>query len=1250
MGAVYVAHDRLTGERVALKQMLVSTEQLDFGLAEQAETHHSLQLALAHEFKLLSGLRHPHVISVLDYGFDEEGVAFFTMPFLEGGEPITKAGREESLAQQGRWLENLLQALHYLHRQGVLHRDLKPDNVLVKDGVVSVLDFGLAMMRDEEAAFGGTWEYVAPELLRGGQPSVASDLYGVGVIAYQLLSGEHPFDTDSEYFLDEVATKPIPVEKLPANPPLRTIIQKLLAKEPDERPDNAEEALFALSEAFGWEPPAESQAIRESYLQAATFVGREAEMAQLKAGLAGAVRGQGSAWLIGGESGVGKSRLLDELQTEALVAGCIVLRGQAAVGDSGYSLWREVLRRLVLLVKPDDIVAGILQTILPDIDRLLGRTISPAARVLPDVAAQRLQDTVLGLFQAATRPILLLLEDLQWVQDELDLVIQLSQVASNRSLVLVGSYRSDERPDLPQRLAMMTHLPLSRLSGEAVAQLSQAMLGEAGLEPHILHFLQDETEGNAFFLVEVVRALAEEVGRLSAVGGMLLPETLFPQGIQTVVTRRLEQVPEWAQPLLPLVAVAGREIDPLLLAKLAQVASFDGAIERWLEACAEASVVEIFEAQWRFSHDKLREGVVVSLPTDEQKQMHQIVAETIADVYEDADEKAGLLAHHWQMVGDTQRHRQYARQAGFYALQQYALHEAERYLRQVMSLTADTDWSERYELLKAQEQIYHLQGRRPLQRSVLLVLSQVAQQLNVEAELVAYWRHSRYAEAVGDYEMAAELAYNVVVVAERIGDQAQAVKGYGLLGGVLKRQGHVDDAEKQLLIGLEVAEKIGSDKLLSLMYERLGEVSQYFGNYDKAQERYKRALQIYRETNDYEGIIRCCRGLGSITREMSHHADEGIAYLQEGLAMSRQIGDRRGETRCLNELGMIMNNLNKREEAKAYYLECIAISAEIGELQKESDGLNNMGHIHFTLGEDEEARHYFERALAIKKEIGEGRNAHIILNNLGLVTRRQGDFSRAEEAFRESLAYFEETGARAYATFCLNNLGQIYKELGRYEQARQHYEQAIKIADKIDNRQMSLICLLNLVTVALNQEELEVATQLVKKSIAVSQALDMPLYEGIAWHNQGLIAQSLNDWDAAQTYHEKAVTIQEELKQTALAFEAKSGLLAVAAHNGDRRQTRQLCRQIGTYLEGNPLFSGAEHPFKALWLLIEAGLSIRDRQVKHVLEGAYQALVARTERLTAEQLSLFWEAVPENRLLRTAWKEQFEDKKRHRRR
>ncbi len=251
MGAVYRAVDRLTGELVALKRVLVSAKQLQFASRRDSR---DFRVALAEEFRTLASLRHPHIISVLDYGFDGEKRPYYTMELLQDAQTVVAACGERPFSVKLAFLQQALEALAYLHQRGIIHRDLKPDNMLVVGDQLKLLDFGLAIEGDyagQNAADSvvGTINYMAPELFQSGSASVASDLYALGTVAFQLFAGRHPFAGPSLPFLiSQILTMPPDLAALPIAPQLQDIVGRLMAKEPAERFGSARAGDFRRSQ------------------------------------------------------------------------------------------------------------------------------------------------------------------------------------------------------------------------------------------------------------------------------------------------------------------------------------------------------------------------------------------------------------------------------------------------------------------------------------------------------------------------------------------------------------------------------------------------------------------------------------------------------------------------------------------------------------------------------------------------------------------------------------------------------------------------------------------------------------------------------------------------------------------------------------------------------------------------------------------------------------------------------------------
>jgi tRNA A-37 threonylcarbamoyl transferase component Bud32/tetratricopeptide (TPR) repeat protein len=820
MGAVFRAQDRLMGGTIALKRIRDDESTRSDGDTD-AENQ---RLALAQEFRVLSSLRHPNIISVIDYGFDEDKKPFYTMELLEGAQNILEAGRGRSLSDQLSLIAQVLQALRYLHRRGVIHRDLKPHNVLVVNDQVKVLDFGLSVIGDDStinagSTTAGTLAYMAPEVLMGQAADESADLYAVGMMVFELVAGHHPFDTgDITALINQLLYGNPDVSELDVHPDLKFILERLLARDRVLRFKDAAEVLREMGSLTSNAIFQESAATRESFLQAARLVERDAEVSKLSAALSEALAGRGGLWLVSGESGVGKSRLLDEVRALALVRGALVLRGQAiAEGGSPYFLWRSVLRWLVMQPGLPDEILSPLKILVPDIHELLGRPVPDAPELAPRFAHQRFLDAFQGLFTNLKQPTLILLEDMQWAAESLDVLIHLSSYIGKLSLLVVGSFRDDERPELAGRIPGAHVLRLRRLSDRGIAQLSEAMLGENGKQPHVLELLQRETEGNVFFLVEVVRLLAEEAGQLDRIGLVTLPASVLAGGIKRVIERRLGRIPESAMPLLQFAAVMGRWLDVSVLGRL----SPDKDIQQWLADCSDAAVLEVFEDRWRFTHDKLREGVLELIESDRRPVLHGLIAAELEALRADESETWPMLAFHFGLGGEKAKEARYGVLAGTQALKHGAYRNALVYFDQALQLAITT--------------------------------GQIRDQISFKSHIAS--AHL----GLGEYRPARKLYQENLITAHEIRDDLIVADSLLSLGSVSLVQGEPIEARQYLEEALrlfEVANDLGGQVRVC---NRLGDAAYELGEVAVALAYFQRSLEMSRKDEKGWGMAGAIR-------------------------------------------------------------------------------------------------------------------------------------------------------------------------------------------------------------------------------------------------------------------------------------------------------------------------------------------------------------------------------------------------------
>lgn len=1061
MGTVFRAIDRLTGQSVALKRVTVLNES---GSDTQSDSSTGYRLALAREFKTLASLRHPHVIAVLDYGFDQNRMPYFTMEYLENARSFTRATADLPPGSQIDQISHLLQAIAYLHRRGILHRDLKPANVLITpDGVLKVLDFGLAVERDEwtdELGISGTLSYIAPEIFQGETVSKASDLYSVGVMIYELLAGRHPFHdgpnrpdlliravltqepdlspieewaqafradasdnalpahpnetpltdlnaaTESQIKIEDAwddeqtlrADRTLPAilpasdeadfefvteDRIDANS-LSDIIAHLLIKDPSQRYSDAYEVLHDLSAVLGKIFDQESRAVRESFLQAATFVGRKTELAKLCQALDAAAdleNPQGSLWLVSGESGVGKTRLLDELKNYALVQGVMVMQGQAVEALSKpYQLWREPLRRLLLGSSITTLDASILQDIVPDIGQLLLQDVPPAPQIDEADYKQRLSGTIASMFQRQSRPMLLLLEDLQWSGRSLDVLKTLKDMVQRLPLLIVGSYRHDERPDLPDLLPGANLMRLERLDRAQILELAASMLGDTGRAEHLQDFLAQQTEGNIFFLIEVVRTLAEEAGRLQDIGNLSLPQTVISGGIERIINRRLERVSAEDRTLLQIAALAGRELDLNLLGALIARRFYPELpalnLDEWLINLSNIAVLEVQDGQWRFSHDKLRQGTIQTIAQDKLPGLNRAIALTIESVYPDASEHYRALVNYWRAAGDAQKELHYCQRAGDFSMHTGGFNQAIELYERALELLAQT----------ADDS---LDKRR------------------VQADL-----HSK-------------------------------------LGEALENHGDYPAAQTHLQIALTHGQGLRDAPITARALAGLGDVSWRQSNYGEALKYCADSLNIYRELNDPQGMAQVLNRIGIVHYEQGayEHAER---YLGESLELARVSNQNPIIASVNNNLGLIAFAQGNYAAAHTFFQETLEMTQRSGERRKIAIANLNLGVIAGEQRDYETATHHFSETLRICREIGERRGVSLALKNLGGLAEYQGDFIQAANYYQQSLEIYRELGERQSIAATMTKLAHIARLMRDDAYAEMTYHEALQLAKEID--------------------------------------------------------------------------------------------------------------------------------------------------------------------------------------------------------
>jgi class 3 adenylate cyclase len=471
----------------------------------------------------------------------------------------------------------------------------------------------------------------------------------------------------------------------------------------------------------GWEPLPERSVPLPTFMTGTgrVFVGRERDLSRLQELAKEVATGGVRVALIAGEPGIGKTRLAAELAARAHAEGALVLAGRCDEDLSvPFQPFVEALRQFVrtgpAAVTHLGRFGGDLVRLLPELEEAAG-ALPPPLRSDPETERYRLFDAVAVWLSdvSAETPVLLVLDDLQWASKPTLLLLRhVTRSTEPMRLVVIGTFRDTELPaghPLPELLADLRRqdgverISLAGLDEGAVGEYLEAAAGHqlAGEDHRLVVAIHGETEGNPFFVGEVLRHLAETGGVVRPDGRWAttaaVEELGIPEGVREVIRRRLSRLSEETNRVLTLAAVVGPEFEPAVVRDVTGLA--EDAVLDALEAARAARLLAEVPGtdRHRFSHALVRATLSDELTTARRMTLHRRVGEALETRHAGRlDDYLPSLAHHYRAAGDAARTVDYASRAGRRALSQLAFHEAVHYFSQALELAGE---DQRLELL-----------------------------------------------------------------------------------------------------------------------------------------------------------------------------------------------------------------------------------------------------------------------------------------------------------------------------------------------------------------------------------------------------------------------------------------------------------------------------------------------------------------------------------------------------------------------
>jgi serine/threonine protein kinase/tetratricopeptide (TPR) repeat protein len=1055
-GVIYKAEDEQLNRIVALKVLSGDGSGM---AADKLERFRS-------EARSVARLNHPNIVTLYDYA-EQEAQPYLVLEYVPGQDlwelDNSYAPNLMPLPQSLAIIDGILAALEYSHAHQVIHRDLKPENVMITpEAQVKVMDFGLARIQGQsrltqEGLVAGTASYLAPELALGEPGDHRVDLYALGVMMYELLTGRLPFSGDDPLTIisQHIHAPIVPPQRYNPNisNELQAIILKLMAKHASERYANAADVRRDLAPilAFyrGEQPVGDSETPQPPSVKSDTthqailerigrgkMIGREVELAELKRRwdlVRRAEPGLEPVLLVSGESGIGKTRLLRELEVYAGLRNGYVLRATAREADAGtpYALIASAVRSYineqsipVLRRQAPGFIAGEVVKLAPQLAEKLGY-IQPNPALGPEAERARLLEQVskFVLNMTLERPTLLLLDDLHFADPgSLDIIETLAHNTAGQPLLIAGAYRDvavGYSTPINHHIAAMaaTHLAhrvqLRRLPESAVQQMLEALLGDP-VNPEFTQTLYNITEGNPLFVEEVVKSLALD-------GQIVLREGHWeqrpsaqlhvPGSVKSVLGARLKRIKKSTLELLQLAATIGRHFSLDLFAAASPYR--EEVIEAAFEEAFLYQLIEVskivdtpssadINVYYQFEHAVIRETLYEELRPLRRRQLHRRVAaamEKLSDGH--LSENPAVLAFHFIAGAQDEKAVPYLCQAGDQARQVHANAEAADYFSQAREILEDVavdlpdetlraNLVERYQLLNQERGVLSLMSDRNRELAALEAMQEVAQALNDQTRWVeVHSRLAMYYWQVGRLNTAEEIARQALAVAQ-------------------------DNQDRR-------GEQYSLEQIARVLWTRRDADSMTYAT---------QALVIAQDLGDRRREGRLTELIGHIYTDTLHDPGRAAIYFEQALAICRETGNRLEEAWTLWGMGGLAQFVNDYPLALQRYSEAKAIAETLGATLQVGWDVYDMGNAWYNLGNYEQAIQHIEQAQVIFNSSNHVRGKIYALISLGLIFMATDQLESAIIYLEQALRQAEERQESTLKFPSYQALAAYYQRLG----------------------------------------------------------------------------------------------------------------------------------------------------------------------------------------------------------------------------
>jgi len=770
------------------------------------------------------------------------------------------------------------------------------------------------------------------------------------------------------------------------------------------------------------------------------LIGRHSELTTLHALIDQARSAQGQLVLISGEAGIGKSRLVAEVQMYAKEQGFLLLQGNCFPTDRSYpyapllDLLRSSQAKELLATYTTGLEPLTRELALLHLDLVpLPSDVTLLPPLEPEQEKRRLFVALTHFFTslAAKQPILFIIEDIHWSDEtSLELLLYLARSFTHLSILFVLTYRSDEVfPELRHFLAefdrehLARDFPLQRLNRAEVDAMMRAIFAVHQAAPAgLLESMYALTEGNPFFIEEVLKSLIatgeitnrEGIWERTLLFGAHMRHPSIPRSVQDIIYLRTKQLSAPAKQVLTLAAVAGRRFDFSILQRVMQIEESNLLV--CMKELVVAQLVKEESAGWfSFRHALTREAVYAELLVVERRALHRRVAETIEQSVSPSsilDAQLVDLAYHFYEGEVWSKAAAYGQRAGERALILYAPRSAIEHLTRTLDALSHLDGTPPAAVLRARGQAYETigefeQARADYERALSIARQTQDGPMEWQSLLdIGFWWVGR------DYTQAGEWFRRSLDLSQGLADPRLHARSLNRFGNWLVNTGRVADGLQAHQEALAIFEKLQDQEGMAETFDLLGMANGIYGDTVRSVEQYDRAIASLRALSDSQGLI------SSLTTRVAYASPIWVETtysvcdqpercyrdVTEALRLARQVDSLTGQAYVEWNAGLAFASFGELGRGLTHARESVRIASEIQHAQWLAAAYFTLGRVYFLSLEANLAVQAFETGLAMARDIGSAWWVGNITAYLAQAYLLQGALPRAAAALQAVMA------------------------------------------------------------------------------------------------------------------------------------------------------------------------------------------------------------------------------------------------------